>query len=236
MRGHRPSRRVLLLLPLLLTGCASFYDEVFLNADGSGSYHLVIYVKKVLVDESVQALEVAVRDRAARVAREAGFTLRSLGMRREGSLLEVDVQADFRDLSAFASPALGVAGDASQWSFVVPREMSFKGRRFAARVIQGSAPPKDHPIRASFPGRQGRFTVHFPGGVSESNGEINERLVNWNFPLERLCDTPVEMTAVSRSDFPYGAVALGALLVLGLGVLGVSFFRKGAGPSNTLRS
>jgi hypothetical protein len=229
MRGHRLFRVALLLLPCLLAGCASFYDEIFLNADGSGSYHLVLYTKKVAADEDVRALEAGVRDRAARIARKAGFTLRSVGVRRDGSLLEIDVTADFRDLSVFASPALAVAADASQWSFVVPREMSFKDGRFAAAVRRDSAPARSHPIRASFPGREARFTVHFPGGVVESNGTRGERLASWNFPLDRLCDSPVEMTADWRSDFPYLSLGLGVLLLLGLSVSVVTFFRKRAG-------
>jgi hypothetical protein len=219
MKGYCRALLAGLLLPWLLSGCASFYDEILLNADGSGSYRLVLYVKKVAVDEDVNALELAVRDRAAKVAKDAGFTLRSVGLRRDGSLLEIEVTADFRDLSVFASPALAVRADQSLWSFVVPREMSFQGGRFAARVLRDSAPPAAHPIRASFKGREGRFTVHFPCEVARSDGEVRERLVNWSFPLERLCDQPVEMTAVTRADLPLGALALGALLLLGLGVL-----------------
>jgi hypothetical protein len=233
MRGLRPYRQAGLLLPCVLAGCASFYDEILLNADGSGSYHLVLYVKKLAVDEDVKALELAVRDRAAKIAGEAGFTLRSVGVRRDGSLLEIDVTAEFRDLSAFASPALGVSSDGSRWSFVVPREMSFQGGRFSARVLRDSAPPAGHPIRGSLQGREGRFTVHLPGEVAQSNGEARERLANWNFPLERLCDQPVEMTAVLRSGVPFGALALGALLLLGLGILLVSIARGKAGSAGS---
>ena len=226
MRGHRPSRAALPVLLCLAAGCASFYDEINLNPDGSGSYHLVLYTKKVAADEDVRTLEAGVRDRAARIAGEAGFTLQSVEVRRDGPLLQIEVWAGFRDLSAFASPALAVSADASQWSFVVPREMSFKDGRFSARVRRDSAPPPGHPIRTSFPGREGRFTVHFPGEVVESNGTREERLASWNVPLDRLCDTPVEMTAAWRSDFPTWTVGLGLLLLVGLSVVIVSFIRN----------
>jgi hypothetical protein len=156
-------------------------------------------------------------------------------MRPEASLLEIEVTADSPDLSFFASPALAVPADQSLWSFVVPREMSFQGGRFTARVLRDSAPPTGHPIRVSFQGREGRFTVHFPAEVAQSNGESRERLANWSFPLARLCDQPVEMTAVTRADVPIGALALGALLLLGLAVLFGSILRKrrAAGASGT---
>ena len=160
------------------------------------------------------------------LAREAGFTLRSVGMKRDGSLLEIEVMTDFRDLSVFASPALAVSADASQWSFVVPRDMTFKDGRFSASVKRDSAPARGHPIRASFPGREARFTVHLPGEVIQSNGTREERLASWKFNLESLCDTPVEMVAVSRSGLPYGTIALGVFLLLGLAAIIVSFLRK----------
>src|SRR2546428_430426 len=113
MRGHRPFRAAFLSLLCLLAGCASFYDEIVVNPDGSGTYRLILFTKKVAADEDVRALEAGIRDRAARIAREAGFTLRSVGMKRDGSLLEIEVAADFHDLSVFASPVLAVSADAS---------------------------------------------------------------------------------------------------------------------------
>ena len=87
MRGHRLSGAALLFLPCVLAGCASFYDEININPDGSGSYHLVLYTKKIAADEDVRTLEAGVRDRAARIAREAGFTLQFVKVRRDGPLL-----------------------------------------------------------------------------------------------------------------------------------------------------
>jgi hypothetical protein len=220
------ARRALVFLPILFAGCASLYDEITLNADGSGTYQLTIYVKMTEATENLEQLRLAVRDKATKIAQDAGFTLTSIDLTRDGPLLRIEVKAGFRSLSAFAHPALAVASDWSQWSFVVPRQMTFKDGRFTARVLRDSAPPKDHSIRASFPGREARFTVHFPGEVVESNGDRNERLANWNFPLARLCDEPIEMVARYRSDFPWAAVALGAFLMAALAVLLVQAFRK----------
>lgn len=222
----RMARRTLILLPLLAAGCASLYDEITLNADGSGTYRLTIFVKMTEATENLEALRLAVRDRAAKIAAEAGFTLHSVSLTRDGPLLRIEVAAAFRDLSCFAHPALAVSSDRSQWSFVVPRRMTLEGGRLTARVIPDSAPPGDHAIRASFPGREARFTVHFPGEVAESNGDRNERLANWTFPLEKLCDAPVEMVARYRSDIPWAAVGLGAVLLAALTVLLVQAFRR----------
>jgi hypothetical protein len=219
-------RRTLLLVPLLAAGCASFYDEIVLNADGSGTYRLTIFVKMTEAKENPEALRLAVRDRAAKIAAQAGFTLTSVDLKRDGPLLRIEIAAGFRDLAAFAHPALALSADQSQWSFVVPRRISIEGGRFSARVLRDSAPPKDHAIRASFPGREARFTVHFPGEVVESNGDRNERLANWTVPLDRLCDEPVEMSARWRSAIPWGLLAFGGALLAALAVLLVQAFRK----------
>jgi hypothetical protein len=215
-----------LLLPVALCGCAGFYDEIFLNADGSGSYRLTVFVGKGDVKENVEALKTTVRHRAAKLAAEAGFALKSVDVRRDGTLLVIEVTADFDSLSVFASPALAVAADGGQWSFVVPREASFRGGRFAARVLRESAPSKDRPIRSSFSGHEARFTVHLPGDVLQANGERFGRSANWILPLDLLCDAPVEMVAVSRSSFPVLPVALGVALLGALAVVGRSVFRK----------
>ena len=226
MRLVRPGRISGLLVPLVAAGCASFYDEIDLNPDGSGSYHLVLYLKKTVVDEIPQALEQGVRDRAAKIAREAGFTLRSVRLERDGSLLEIDLTADFRDLSVFASPALAVSADQSAWSFVVPREMSYRDGRFRARVLRESAPPPGHPIRASFEGRGGRFTVHLPDRIVQTNGEAQERLANWSLPLARLSDEPVEMIAVTSGGVSPANLLWAGFLVVGVGLLGGSIVRS----------
>ena len=223
MKRHRGP---LLVLPIFLAGCASFYDEISLNADGSGSYHLTLYVKMTEAKENIENLRLAVRDRAAKTAAAAGFTLTSVDLKRDGPLRRIEVKADFPNLSVFASPALAVSKDSSEWSFVVPRNITFQGGRLVARVLRESAPPKDHPIRVSFPGREGRFTVHFPGEVVESTGKREERLASWNFPLAQLCDEPVEMAAACRPSIPYGLIAFGAALVAALAVLLVQAFRK----------
>lgn len=225
MRASRPSR-LLLLLPVLLAGCAGFYDEIFLEPDGSGSYRLTVFVRRSWTPGDLEALRDSVRARAEAVAASAGFTLRSVEARRDGDLLVVEVSAAFRDLSVFANPALSVSADAGRWSFVVPRDIRFQDGRFAARVLRGSAPPKDHPLRASLRGREARFTVHLPGRVVDSNGDRLERSSNWTVPLDRLCDAPIEMTAVAESDRPWVSLALGAVLVLGLGILAASVFRR----------
>src|SRR5207247_4117102 len=137
-------RGPLLILPIFLSGCASFYDEVTLNADGSGSYHLTLYVKMTEAKENIEALRLAVRDRAAKIAAAAGFTLTSVDLKRDGPLLQIEVKADFPNLSVFATPALAVSKDSSEWSFVVPRQVSFQVGRLTARILPASAPPKDH--------------------------------------------------------------------------------------------
>jgi len=226
MISDRPSRIAIWVLPCLLSGCAGFYDEIFLKADGSGSYRLTVFVKKGGAGEDLEKLRSTVRESAARVAAAAGFTLTSVEVKRDGPLLAVEVMADFPSLSVFANPALCVSADAGQWSFVVPREAIFRDGRFTAHVLRGSAPPRDHAMRAALKGHEARFTVHLPGEVVGGNGQPMQGSANWSFPLDRLCDAPIQMIAVAKSSFPVWPVALGGLLVAGLAVLVRSAFRK----------
>lgn len=225
MLAFRPSRAGL-LLPLLLAGCAGFYDEIFLNADGSGKYRLTVFVRKDPAGEDLEAFRSSVRERSAAVAAASGFVLESADVKRDGALLVVEVTASFRDLSVFSNPALSVSPDGGRWAFVVPRDASFRDGRFTARVLRGSAPAKDHAIRTALRGREARFTVHLPGTVVESNGDRLERTANWAFPLDQLCDAPVGMIAVAELGAPWMTLALGAAIVAGLAVLGVSLFRR----------
>jgi hypothetical protein len=229
MASDRPSRICFLLLPCLLGGCAGFYDEIFLNADGSGSYRLTVFVKKGAADEDLPALLATVRDRAAKIAATAGFTLKSVDVKRDGPLLVVEVTAGFPSLSVFANPALCVSENAGQWSFVVPREASYRDGRFVAHVLRGSAPPKEHPLRVALQGHEARFTVHLPGEVVEGNGQPMQNSANWGFPLEQLCDAPIQMIAVARPSFPVWPLLLGALVVTGLAVLVPQLFRTRRG-------
>lgn len=234
MAGVRASRFAFLALPFLLAGCAGFYDEIFLNADGSGSYRLTLFVGKGAAGEDLEAVRSTVRKLAEHAASSAGFTLSSVDVKRDGSLLVITVMAAFRSLSVFASPALSVSPDGGQWSFVVPREAGFRDGRFAARVLRGSAPPPTHAVRATLRGHQARFSVHLPGEIVEANGEHLHGTANWGFPLEQLCDAPVEMVAVARLPFPVLRVALGAALLAALALLGIAAFRwarkRGAKP------
>lgn len=225
MRALRLSRAGL-LLPCLLAGCAGFYDEIFLNPDGSGTYRLTVFVRRGAAGEDLEALRSSVRERATAVASSSGFTLTSVELKRDGELLVVEVTASFPDLSVFANPALSVSPDGGRWSFVVPRDASFKDGRYVARVLRGSAPAKDHPLRSAFRGREARFSVHFPGRVAESNGDHLERSANWAFPLDRLCDEPIGMVALAESELPWIPIAIGAVLVAGLAVLVASLVRR----------
>jgi hypothetical protein len=218
-----------LCLPLLLAGCAEFYDEIFLNADGSGTYRLTVVVRKEAAGEDLGMLRSSIRAKAQAIARESGFTLGTVEVTRDGVLLVVEATADFRDLSVFAHPGLSLSADFTRWSFVVPREASFRSGRFSARVLRGSAPPRDQSIRPMLRGREARFSVHFPGPVVETNGDRIERTANWVVPLETLCDRPVEMVAVSERGVPWTAVALGGAVALGLVVgTGVLLWRRRA--------
>ncbi len=226
MASDRPSRIALLALPCLLAGCAGFYDEIFLNADGSGSYRLTVFVKKGGGDDELPALRATVRERAAKIAATAGFTLKSVDVKRDGPLLVVEATADFPSLTVFANPALCVSEDAGRWSFVVPREAGYRDGRFVAHVLRGSAPPRDHALRAALKGHEARFTVHLPGEVVGGNGQPMQNSANWSFPLEQLCDAPIQMIALARPSFPVWPVVLGALLVAGLAVLARGVFRR----------
>jgi hypothetical protein len=183
--------------------------------------------------EEVRALA---EQRAREIARKAGFVLRSVEATREGNdLIAVEARADFSDLSVFADPALSVgpapapAGGGFVWSFVTPREIRYRDGRFSARVLRGSAPPRDDPFRAALAGRHARFTVHLPGEVAHADGARAGSSVTWRFPLGQLCDEPAEMNAEAEVRSLAGPLVLGGLLLAGLGVVVASLFRKGKG-------
>jgi hypothetical protein len=210
---------------LLLAGCAGFYDEITLHADGSGTYQLTVIARDSDPQISLETLRPAFRAEAERLAKEAGFQLQEIEVRREGRLLVVRARAGFRSLSVFAHPSLGVSPDARRWSFVTPRVITFEGGRFEANVLRDSAPGKGR--RGSLAGHEGRFTVYLPGDVVSTNGEAREHSASWSVPLERLCDEPVTMTATARVRPWLWAWALAALLLGGLAASVYGFFFRG---------
>ncbi len=152
--------------------------------------------------------------------------------REAGDLVSVEVRAEFPNVDAFSNLAFSVgpspapAGGGPTWAFVTPRQILFKDGRFSARVLRASAPPRDDPIRASLRGHHARFTVVLPGEVSRADGVGAGSSVTWRFPLEALCDGPVEMNAVAETRSMAGSWLLGAALLAGLAVMIASLFRK----------
>ncbi len=213
---------------LLAAGCASFYDEVTLNPDGSGTYRLTVFARDSARKEDLPTLRAALRRKAEEIAAAAGFTLTSAEAWRQEDLITFQVEASFASPAVFAHPAFSVSPDAKQWAFVVPREVRFEKGRFAARVLRGSAPPRAHPVRGSMAGHEARFSVYLPGEVEDSNGARLGKSATWRFTLDQLCDHPAEMTAVARSPWPWATLGLGAFLVVGLGALAASLFRRRA--------
>lgn len=175
----------------------------------------------------------AAEKRAREIAAKAGFTFRSIEVSRgERDLVTIEARADFASVAAFADPALSVGqapgpGVGSlTWSFVTPREIRFEDGLFSARVLRGSAPPRDDPFRARLKGHHARFTVQLPGEVSHADGARSGSSVTWRYSLDHLCDDPAEMKAEAKVQSMTGTLLLGAALLAGLAVMIASLFKK----------
>lgn len=181
-------------------------------------------------DADLAEIRAASERRAREIAARTGLVLRSVEVGRgEGNLVSVEVRADFPSVAVFANPAFSPApaGEgAYAWSFVVPREIVYRDGAFSARVLRGSAPPRDDPFRARLKGRHARFSVHLPGEIEHADGAREGSSVTWRFPLEVLCDEPTQMRAVARERSLLGSLLLGAALLAGLVVMVASLFRK----------
>jgi hypothetical protein len=217
------------LLPAGL-GCASFYDELFINPDGSGLYRLTVVTSSLPAPVNLAELRTLLELRAARIGETTGLRLKSLELRREDPGLVIEATAEFPNLGVFAHPALSLSDDAQTWCFVVPREARYEDGRFVARLLRGTAPVRDDPIRRSLKGREARFSVHLPSEIRKTNGISLGRTATWVFGLESLCDLPIELTAQAEPQRPWGALALGLLILLALGILIVSLRRSPTRP------
>jgi hypothetical protein len=227
---RRFSGVLLATLLAALPGCASFYDEIFLNPDGSGLYRLTVVTSSFQGPANLSDLKTLVEDRASRIGEATGLRLKSLDLRREDQCLVIEAAAEFPNLGVFAHPALSISDDAQTWCFVVPREARYEEGRFVARVLRGTAPGREHPIRALLKGREARFSVHLPSDIQRTNGISQGRTATWAFGLESLCELPVELSAEARPPSLGGTLALGLLFLLALGILIASLGRSPKRP------
>ncbi len=181
-------------------------------------------------DANLAEIRSAAEARAREIASKTGLALRSVEVGRgEGSLVTIEARAEFSSVAVFSNPAFSAApatGGTYAWSFMTPREIRFNDGVFSARVLRGSAPPRGDPLRARLRGHHARFAVHLPGEVTQAGGAVEGSTVTWRFPLDHLCDEPVEMSARVRTQSLTGSLLLGAALLAGLAVMIASLFRK----------
>ncbi len=208
-------RLIMLLLTLLvLAGCVQYYEELWINRNGSG--RAVIRIVHRSPYENPEEI--------MRKAALPGINLQSYDIYRKGPDVIYTINFKFKNIDAFNN-VNDQLGTADFWGKITLNKEPGRRITFKRRIALGSQEPEDEDDIEHIIGRLQpdnpvwTYKVHLPWKIISTNAlpenvDYNNRTVAWKYDTRKMWHKQELMSVELRKDFPWLLLVIGVIVLI----------------------